>query len=51
MPIYYQIDKDYSNKEEEISDMHEAIKSKIDVLKPENIKDFDEFLKNEGIEQ
>jgi len=46
MSVHYQADIDYSNKQEEIADMHDAIKSKFESKKPENIKDFDEFLKD-----
>ncbi len=47
MPVHYQTDTDYSNEQEEIVDMHDAIKSKSESKNAENIKDFDELLKEE----
>lgn len=47
MPTHYQTDKDYNNKQEEIADIHDAIRSKKELKKAENVKDFDEFVKEQ----
>jgi len=50
MPKNYEKDREYSSKQEEVMDEHDAMRSKTESEKPGNIKDFDEFLKEEGLE-
>lgn len=47
MPTHYQADKDYNNKQEEVADIHDAIRSKEEAKKAENVKNFDEFVKEQ----
>ena len=49
MPINYENDSEYTNKNEEDQDKRDATAAKLEALKKENVMGFDEFISKEGI--
>lgn len=49
MPIHYEHDAEYKNKNEEAQDKMDANLAKLEAINKVNVMDFDEFLAKEGI--
>lgn len=49
MPIHYEHDSDYEDKNEEAQDKRDAARAKLELLNKANIMDFDGFVAKEGI--
>lgn len=49
MPIHYEHDSEYKNKNEEAQDKMDATLAKLETVNKANVMDFDEFLAKERI--
>lgn len=49
MPIHYENDAEYKNKNEEAQDKKDVTLAKLEAANKANVMDFDEFLAKEGI--